>query len=236
LFRSRKEFHQVVLAGPERWADLAVAQVPLRPIDVWLRVNGEPTFTRLWSTRDYEYLRAWGSDLDEHQAGAPHILAFGHRFADHFLSEAGARRVTDDSTALTLTTPSNWLDEGYGTILRVEGYRRQRLSYTEASWQNHSGAYRFEDRFGLWLCRDFLPIAHCNDLLQEAIDQASNRRLRFELGRLRNWKIFINHQDFLPTANRDDLANLGPRTRFRKVEEVARAGPRQSADRPTEDR
>lgn len=209
LFRSRKEFHQVVLAGPERWADLAVDQVPLRPVDVWLRVNGEPTFTRLWSTRNYEYLRAWGSDLDEHQAGAPHILAFGHRFADHFLSEAGARRVTDDSTALTLTTPSNWLDEGYGTILRVEGYRRQRLSYTEASWQNHSGAYRFEDRFGLWLCRDFLPIAHCNDLLQEAIDQASNRRLRFELGRLRNWKIFINHQDFLPTANRDDLANLG---------------------------
>ena len=116
----------------------------------------------------------------------------------------------DDKSALRLTTPTNWAtEERIAIVARVEGHRRQLDTYLEAKWQGHQGVYSFEDRFGLWLCRDFIPVAQRNDLLRKALDEASGQKLRFELNNLRNWKVFVNHQDFRLTANRNDVSNRG---------------------------
>ena len=94
-------------------------------------------------------------------------------------------------------------------VARVEGHRRQVETYCEASWQNHPGVYRFEERFGLWLCKDFVPVVQRNDILREALARASPHALKFDLGKLRNWRVFINDQGLKLTANRNDASNLG---------------------------
>lgn len=70
------------------------------------------------------------------------------------------------------------------------------------------GLYGFEERFGLWLCRDFIPIVRKNELLEKALEDASPDGPGYDLGNLRNWQVFINHQRFLPTANRGDISNF----------------------------
>lgn len=171
-------------------------------------MNGESNYSPLYE-RDKPLLAAWGKDVQQY-AQRPEMKAFGHRFADvNESSSANKRGALDDLTALRLTKPGDWmLEDGYGIIARVEGNRRQREVYVEARWQNHQGLYGFEERFGLWLCRDFIPIARKNELLEKALEDASGDGLGYDLGNLRNWQIFVNHQRFLPTANRGDISNF----------------------------
>jgi hypothetical protein len=206
LFETRLSFHEAVDEG--RIEGLATQEVDLRPIRLDLRVNGESTYAPLYD-RDKELLAAWGKDVQQY-AGRPEMRAFGHRFADVNESSASNKRgARDDLTALRLTSPGDWMrDDGYGIIARVEGNRRQREFYVEARWQNHTGTYGFEERFGLWLCRDYIPIVRKNDLLERALEQASPDGLGYDLGNLRNWQVFVNHQRFLPTANRGDVSNF----------------------------
>nr|AYM52328.1 ATP binding protein [Hyalangium minutum] len=58
------------------------------------------------------------------------------------------------------------------------------------------------------MCRDFIPIVRKNELLEKALEEASGNGLGYDLGNLRNWQIFVNHQRFLPTANRGDISNF----------------------------
>ena len=206
LFDTRLSFHEVVDQG--RVEGLGTQEVALRPIRVDLRVNGESSYSPLYE-RDKELLAAWGKDAQQY-AKRPELRAFGHRFADvNESSGANKRGARDDLTALRLTTPRDWmLEDGYGIIARVEGNRRQREVYAEARWQNHAGLYGFEERFGLWLCRDYIPIVRRNELLEKALGNASPEGLNYDLGNLRNWQVFVNHQRFLPTANRGDISNL----------------------------
>lgn len=205
LFETRLAFHEAVDQGHTE--GLGIQEVQLRPLRVDLRVNGDSHYSPLY--RDKELLAAWGKDVQQY-AQRPEIRAFGHRFADvNESSGANKRGAKDDLTALRLTTPENWmLEDGYGIIARVEGNRRQREVYVEARWQNHQGLYGFEERFGLWLCRDYIPIVRKNELLEKALEQASPDRLGYDLGNLRNWQVFVNHQRFLPTANRGDISNF----------------------------
>ncbi len=124
------------------------------------------------------------------------------------MSTAGATRVRDDLSAIRLTDPNTWTDaDGVAIVARVEGHRRQRETCREANWQNHPGLFSFEERFGLWLCRDFIPVSQRNDLLRGAVDVAGRRLLRYELDSVRNWRVFVNVQSFLPTANRGSISN-----------------------------
>jgi hypothetical protein len=73
------------------------------------------------------------------------------------------------------------------------------------------GEYEFDERFGLWLCKDFVPILQRNDLLLSALARATEKvkkRLRFDLSRTRFWQVFINHQALVLTANRNGMANV----------------------------
>jgi hypothetical protein len=215
LFDTRKEFHDAVKAGKNKVEALRTHEGALRPITVCLQANGEPEFLPLGfgaTASDKEFLAKWSDDLAAHRSSNPGLAAYGHRFADHYESGAGAHRVRDDLSAIRLTSPEDWVTEdGIAIVARVEGHRRQRETYVEASWQHKQGLYSFEDRFGLWLCRDFVPVTQRNDLLRKALDKASKGHLQFDFGSLRNWQVFINDQRFLPTANRNDVSNQSDR-------------------------
>jgi hypothetical protein len=214
LFDARLEFHQAIASAAPVLESLRLQDSDLRPLDVRLQINGERDYAPLWQgpqTKDQSYLLPWKEDLAQHR-NQPALLAFGHRFADQYHSTSGARRVRDDNSAMRLTTPEDWYSEdGIALVARVEGHRRQRETYLEATWQGKPGGiYSFEERFGLWLCRDFVPILQRNDLLKRALDAAKVGRLKFDFNSLRNWQIFINSQHFLPTANRNEISNRTP--------------------------
>jgi hypothetical protein len=209
LFEKRIEFHQAISQGSALLDDLRLSEGEIRPIEVRLRINGEKVYNPIGlgpAGKDKEFLAAWKDDVDAFR-DTPGLLAYGHRFADAHESGLGATRVRDDTSAIRLTTPSTWTTEdGIAIVARVEGHRRQLQTYSEAMWSGHPGIYGFEHRFGLWLCRDFIPITQRNDLLRQALD-SSSVRLKFELNNLRNWKVFVNHQSFRLTANRNDVSN-----------------------------
>ena len=102
LFKTRKEFHEVVAARSGRYDALRVNEVPLRPIEVSLSINGESAYRPLGlgvARHDANFLNAWTDDLKSFTS-RPGILSFGHRFADHHEPLSGAKRVRDDLTAL----------------------------------------------------------------------------------------------------------------------------------------
>lgn len=210
LFDDRLAFHRAVESGGAEHAQLRLHECELRSLRVDLRINGEKDFTPLGlgsTPKDREFFAAWPKDLEAFK-DQPALLMLGHRFADKHESTGGTKRARDDTTALRLTGPNDWAtEEGYAVVARVEGHRRQRETYLEAQWQGKPGVYGFDARFGLWLCRDFMPLVQRNDLLQEALNRASKTRLQFELGNLRNWQIFVNSQSLLPTANRGGISN-----------------------------
>ncbi|MDI3287128.1 ATP-binding protein [Polyangium sp. 15x6] len=206
LFQQRVEFHRAIARGDAILDTLRLHEGELRPIEVRLRINGEKTYQPIGMGPNTRFLAAWGDDTKEFKSNTG-LLAYGHRFADEYQG-SGAGRMRDDKSALRLTTPATWTtDDGIAIVARVEGHRRQLDTYLEAKWQGHQGVYSFEERFGLWLCRDFIPVTQRNDLLRKALDEASGQKLRFELNNLRNWKVFVNHQSFRLTANRNDVSN-----------------------------
>lgn len=214
LFKRRAEFHDVV-AHRRDLTRLRIHERDLIPINVWLRINGESAYAVLGfgpTSPASSHLTAWREDADAWKKTFPGMAAFGHRFADHFEAEKGARSLRDDRTSLCLSMLDRFIDDPkYSLIMRVEGKRRQLQTYMEGSRQPVGGEYEFDGRFGLWLCKDFIPIVQRNDLLVAALGRAtekSKKRLRFDLSRTRFWQVFVNNQDFLLTANRNDLANM----------------------------
>lgn len=214
VFRTRSEFHDTV-HNKKDLSRLRVHESPLLPLTINLRVKGEDEYRPLGlgpNKPASQFLSAWKDDVERWSKTHPGVAAFGHRFADHHEAERGARRVRDDLTALCLTPVENFMDESpYAIVLRVEGQRRQLQSYLEGSRQPVGGEYEFDERFGLWLCKDFVPIVQRNDLLQTALTRATEKvkkRLRFDLSRTRFWQVFVNHQALVLTANRNGMANV----------------------------
>lgn len=213
LFRNRSEFHETIFLKNEL-SRLRVHESPLIPITVNLRVNGEVEYRPIGfgpNKPASQFLVPWKEDVVRWEKTNPGMAAFGHRFADHHEAERGARRVRDDLTALCLTSVESFMDESpYALVMRVEGQRRQLQWYLEGSRQPVGGEYEFDERFGLWLCKDFVPIVQRNDLLQAALIRATEKvkkRLRFDLSRTRFWQVFVNHQALVLTANRNGMAN-----------------------------
>jgi hypothetical protein len=210
LFDERLAFHRVIAEGGASLAQLRLHECDLRAIQIDLCINGEKQYTPLGlgpTAQDKEFFAAWPKDLEVFK-DQPALLALGHRFADRHESTGGTKRARDDTTSLRLTGPNDWAtEEGYAVVARVEGHRRQRETYLEAQWQGKKGVYGFDARFGLWLCRDFMPLVRRNDLLQDALNMASKTRLQLELDNLRNWQVFVNSQSLLPTANRGGISN-----------------------------
>lgn len=206
LFESRAAFHQAIADGQTE--ALRGHERPLRPLLVSLQINGERLFSPIGLQDRSNFFGRWADDLNAWRTTRPELCAFGHRFADTHHSQGQVKRVRDDLSAILLTTPGDYGADGLTLVVRVEGHRRQRETYLEASWQGKAGIYPFEGRFGLWLCKDFIPVVRRQDILQDALREASPRNLNLEFTNLRNWQVFVNSQAFLPTANRNDISNV----------------------------
>ncbi len=212
LFDERIQFHRAIANKEQVLSELRLSDREIQPLEVRLRINGEKGYFPIGlgpGKKDQNFFQAWKDDVQAFSS-EPALLAYGHRFADTYDSSSSATRVRDDTSALRLTTPSDWVnDAGIAIVARVEGHRRQLQTYLEASWQGHTGLYGFEERFGLWLCRDFIPVTQRNDLLRQALEQTFELEFRLGFGNLRNWKVFVNVQEFRLTANRNDISKQG---------------------------
>lgn len=60
------------------------------------------------------------------------------------------------------------------------------------------GMYKVEDRYGLWVCKDYIPVERRNEWL------GLGKRLETK------YHAFVNCQDFRLTANRSDIGNTPP--------------------------
>ena len=76
-----------------------------------------------------------------------------------------------------------------------------------ASWND--GEYTVEQRYGFWLCKDFIPICRKNDWVSEKSEWTK-------------YHAFVNSQDFCLTANRSNLDNT-PVSIMDCIQETVRA-------------
>lgn len=77
----------------------------------------------------------------------------------------------------------NKVKQGYNPMLRHKGY------------QAPSGSYTVQDRYGLWLCKDYIPIQRKENLVSEKGSEYTK------------FHAFVNFQDFCLTANRSSVEN-----------------------------
>ena len=71
------------------------------------------------------------------------------------------------------------------------------------------GMYKVEDRYGLWICKDYIPIKRYNDWL------GLGKRLETK------YHAFVNCQNFRLTANRGDIGNT-PSDLLRAIEQTVK--------------
>lgn len=92
----------------------------------------------------------------------------------------------------------------YDVVISVEGDEVKR-SYNPMIRERRyarSGRYRVADRYGLWLCKDYIPVERVNDWIT-GFGSGSNAFVLLHA--------FVNCQEFKLTANRGDIANTDPR-------------------------
>lgn len=135
----------------------------------------------------------------------PEILHFGHIFPRE------SKKVSDLFDEHLVDAPKwyckKYVREGYlksqpetefKAVFYIEG-AKVKYNYnnmiTRSGYSAPEGAYPIRDRYGLWLCKDFMPIQKKN----EWITSKGNEFLKFHA--------FINCQELRLTANRGSIEN-----------------------------
>jgi hypothetical protein len=141
-----------------------------------------------------------GVDADE-----PELIEFGHVFPknsksvnalfDEYLVEAPkwyCKKIVRSGNL------ENFPEIKYDAIFCVEG-TKVKYEYNpmirRAGYSAPKGAYTIQERYGLWICKDYIPIQRKN----EWITQKGSEYTRFHA--------FINCQDLRLTANRSSVEN-----------------------------
>lgn len=90
----------------------------------------------------------------------------------------------------------NFPEIAYQAIFSIEGNKvKQEYNQMLKRSGNRAGIYTVQERYGLWLCKDFIPIQRANDWF-------GIRGTEFT-----RFHAFINCQDFRLTANRGSINN-----------------------------
>ncbi|NLP25718.1 MAG: hypothetical protein GX382_14510 [Syntrophomonadaceae bacterium] len=135
----------------------------------------------------------------------PEVIKFGHVFPnnsksvallfDEYLAEAPkwfCKKIVKSGNL------ENFPEIRYDAVFCIEG-TRVKYSYNpmirRSGYSAPSGAYTIQERYGLWLCKDYIPIQKKN----EWITQKGSEYTRFHA--------FINCQDLRLTANRGSIDN-----------------------------
>ncbi len=106
----------------------------------------------------------------------------------------------------------NHPEVSYDALFFIEGNRlkqKENPMLRRAGYQAPTGAYTVQERYGLWLCKDFIPVQRAN----EWISTKGSEYTRFHA--------FLNCQEFRLTANRGSVNNT-PTEYMKDVEHVVR--------------
>ncbi len=147
-------------------------------------------------------------------------IEFGHRFQaeNHDIKRLERGRPGD----WTKIFVKRWVFKGY-QIIDNPGKSIDIVFYIEGDEAKRSynpmirvrgrtpsyGMYKVEDRYGLWVCRDYIPIKRYNEWL------GLGKRLETK------YHAFVNCQEFRLTANRGDIGNTPPNL-LHAIEETVR--------------
>jgi hypothetical protein len=146
-------------------------------------------------------LKVQGTDLKSSQIG------FGHPWPSDDRIDIKALKRLDDRRPFnyfrkSFRFPDRSIADGFRIDVAIlfEG-KRGRLDRDKAiSRQRSGGLYAEEERYGLWLCRDFIPVEQKFEWLLEEECPRLVEDLRRPL-------IFVNSQDFKLIANRGSVGN-----------------------------
>ncbi len=170
-----------------------------------------------WFTRFGSVEGEFGLSGNEHQVlflkglgrDSPERIAFGHVFPKEN-SKIG-RLIRERPGDWTKVFVKKWLSKNR-PIVDHPGKSIDMVFYLEGDEAKRSynrmirvrgkpreyGMYKVEERYGLWACKDYMPIKRHNDWL------GLGKRLETK------YHAFVNCQDFRLTANRGDIGNTPP--------------------------
>lgn len=93
---------------------------------------------------------------------------------------------------------ANFPEIEFEAVFSIEG-NRVKYSYNDmirrSGYSAPKGAYTVQDRYGLWLCKDFIPIQRMNNWIAKKGSEYTK------------FHAFVNCQDFKLTANRGSIEN-----------------------------
>lgn len=98
----------------------------------------------------------------------------------------------------------NYPEVTFDLVISVEGdaIKREYNPMIRGRSSKESGRYRVSDRYGLWLCKDYIPIERKNEWIS-GFGSGSNAFVLLHA--------FVNCQDLKLTANRGTVANTDPK-------------------------
>ena len=162
-------------AGSIQWIFDSPAEVP---IEIYLKGLDQSEFEKLNARHGFGVESPSVDDLlSEYKFRAPDY------YCRHVVRQGTLRNHPEISYQAVFSIEGSQVKYSYNPMLRRQGYQAPR------------GAYKVQDRYGLWLCKDFIPIQRRNDWLPT---------LKTEWTRLH---AFINCQKFQLTANRGSVEN-----------------------------
>lgn len=115
-----------------------------------------------------------------------HIVRAPDFYCKHVIKTGSLRRFPAIRFEAIFSIEGNKVKQGYNRMLRRPGYVAPR------------GAYTVQERYGIWLCKDFIPIERRN----EWVGNKGSEYTKFHA--------FINCRDLSLTANRGSVANTDP--------------------------
>lgn len=115
--------------------------------------------------------------LDEHNAKAP------DSYCKRIVKSFNLKSHPEIEIQAVFSIEGKYVKYGYNKMLRRSGYAAP------------AGSYTAQERYGLWLCKDYMPI------------QRKNEWITFKGQEYTRLKAFVNCQDFRLTANRGSIEN-----------------------------
>lgn len=142
-------------------------------------------------------------DVDEFES-----IPFGHEFAQENSNIHDLYEAYDEKAAEYFVKKYSREDISldkfphvkYDVVIYVEGdeAKRQYNPLLSSRINKKNGKYKVSDRYGIWLCKDFIPIQRVNEWIT-SFGQGSNSYVMLHG--------FVNCQEFRLTANRGTIAN-----------------------------
>lgn len=187
----RSNFIQLVVADYIKWftkvgsVELMFGNDKLKNFKVYLKCIGQDTFEEMY----------FGHVFPDENADIHKLFHDKESYAaDHFVQ----RFIWAEQRL------KNAPETTYDVIISVEGDAAKR-DYNKMLGERRrkdTGRYRVSDRYGIYLCKDYIPIVRVNDWIK-GFGTGSNSYVLLHG--------FINCQDLKLTANRGGVANTDPK-------------------------